>query len=235
MQELQKELGESKKQKNLQAAPPPHWDYMGNNNICVVDLLKDGNRLSANVGSTELQMIVRRFEESGKFKRGNIVRVVRLQNIRLWTKFELRKREILESMAATDVNERMLWHGADKSTLAIVASEGFDIRVSQLTGLLGAGTYFARDSSYSDDYAKSGPHAVGTSVGRTNFNPGLSSDSGTRAMFLCRVVLGRIGMGSSGLRKPPEGKDSVSSGSQHIFAVFDNAQAYPEYLVSYKH
>lgn len=83
---------------------------------------------------------------------------------------------------------------------------------------------------------------------------------GCGAMMLCRVALGRLAPGNSGLRKPPDGADAVFSGAwggrgaagggggggakdlwdvgavgeQNIFAVFDNAQAYPEYIVHIK-
>ena len=55
--------------------------------------------------------------------------------------------------------------------------------------------------------------------------------AGQYAMLLCRVSLGRIGLGGVSLRKPPPNCDSVSNsgrptvGAQEIFAVFDNAQA----------
>lgn len=61
-------------------------------------------------------------------------------------------------------------------------------------------------------------------------------------MMLCRVVLGRVGVAGPGIRKPPDGFESVgqahgagnprtrislASHPQTIYAVFDNAQAYP--------
>ena len=59
-------------------------------------------------------------------------------------------------------------------------------------------------------------------------------------MLLCRVALGKVGQGTSALRRPPPGFDSVSksiaNGQQRndIFAVFDNNQSYPEYILHYK-
>jgi hypothetical protein len=64
-------------------------------------------------------------------------------------------------------------------------------------------------------------------------------EGGRYAMLLCRVAMGRIGKGGSSLRKPPDGFDAVSNSGNHvasesdIFAVFDNSQAYPEWIVYY--
>ena len=49
---------------------------------------------------------------------------------------------------------QFLFHGADKATLELICREGFDTRVSNLSGLLGAGNYFAFAASYSHDYSR---------------------------------------------------------------------------------
>jgi len=54
----------------------------------------------------------------------------------------------------------------------------------------------------------------------------------------CRVLLGSVGRGANGIRRPPnkpyseELYDSVSNNG-NIFAVFDNHQAYPEYIIHF--
>lgn len=58
-------------------------------------------------------------------------------------------------------------------------------------------------------------------------------------MLMCRVVLGRVYQCTErvNFRKPPDGYDSVGTAAQvpgsgdSIFAVFDNTQAIPEYIV----
>ena len=64
-----------------------------------------------------------------------------------------------------------------------------------------------------------------------------------KAMLVCRVALGRLGIGGPGLRLPPKGTDAVTCQggtvfpqalASAIFAVFDNSQAYPEYIVHFK-
>lgn len=54
---------------------------------------------------------------------------------------------------AGESNEQFLFHGAARATIATITREGFDIRVSNLSGALGAGTYFAFSSAYSHSYS----------------------------------------------------------------------------------
>ena len=57
------------------------------------------------------------------------------------------------------------------------------------------------------------------------------------SMLLCQVALGRTAMGSAGLRRPPPGHDAVHGPSgypnRQNYAIFDNQQAYPSYLVHF--
>ncbi len=84
-----------------------------------------------------------------------------------------------------------------------------------------AGSYFARDAKYSHSYTK---------------------DSGTRSMFVCRILVGDYTKGESQL--PPA---SIQRRRRHrllrqlvndvfdpsIFVVFEKHQIYPEYLMEY--
>ena len=104
-----------------------------------------------------------------------------------------------------------------------------------------AGTYFARASRYSEQYcraARSGTESRQHLQGENEqvLCPAFLPDA--RAMLLCRVALGKIAQGSQQLRRPPAGFDSVTnSHPDHpnaIFAVFDNNQSYPEYIVHFE-
>lgn len=75
---------------------------------------------------------------------------------------------------------------------------------------------------------------INPSFARTLFLPVCS-----KALLMCHIILGRIlpctyGVG---LRKPPDGYESVGNSTyvhgsgNTIFAVFDNDQAYPAYIV----
>ena len=109
-----------------------------------------------------------------------------------------------------------------------------------------AGTYFAEASIYSVEYAKAARRAAldakelqhlqmrsrNGQTGRPAFLPE------GYAMLLCRVALGKVTQGSRELRRPPPGFDSVSNNAQRpqdkIYAVFDNNQSYPEYILHFQ-
>lgn len=62
------------------------------------------------------------------------------------------------------------------------------------------------------------------------------SETASLTMLLSRVALGRSVKGSSHFRRPPEGFDACTHPHSpgNIYCVYDNAQAYPEYIVTYK-
>lgn len=66
---------------------------------------------------------------------------------------------------------------------------------------------------------------------------------GVQHMFMARVLVGRVGQGHSGLLAPPPVSrgsltlfDSVSDSPRHpnMFVVFQDAQAFPEYVIAFK-
>lgn len=85
-----------------------------------------------------------------------------------------------------------------------------------------AGSYFARDASYSDKYASihRGPRKV---------------------MFVAHILVGEFTTGSSSYARPPSrshGKglyDSCVDNTRDpsIFVVFEKYQIYPEYIIDY--
>jgi len=79
---------------------------------------------------------------------------------------------------------------------------------------IGNGVYFASSASYSIS-GYSTPDA-----------------SGQKYIYLARVLTGKSAPGKSGLKEPPVGFDSVTSGG--TFVVFYDAQTYPEYLITFK-
>ncbi|CAF3882142.1 unnamed protein product, partial [Rotaria sp. Silwood1] len=52
-------------------------------------------------------------------------------------------------------------------------------------------------------------------------------------MFLARVLIGKTTIGNSSMKTRPLGFDSTTDGN-HIFVTYHDAQAYAEYLITYK-
>ena len=124
-------------------------------------------------------------------------------------------------------NEKYLYHGARvRENMDAIINFGFDMRVAR-NGLAGVGIYFAVHSSYSN-------------CGYVLYDPATK----TKEMFVCRVAVGSCTKGKSGMvRPPPKSKkkadqgdlyDSVHNNEDVMYIVFDNTQAYPEYLIKYK-
>ena len=128
-------------------------------------------------------------------------------------------------------NECLLFHGTSFNNAKTIAVSGFDARLARDNGYYGRGTYFACQSCKSAQYGES------------------SSSFSKSCMILSRVVLGNPHYVRSVVTrwtKAPEGCDSAiaapgpmeghSRGDQtHMeFVIYDNAYAYPEYLLIYE-
>jgi hypothetical protein len=84
-----------------------------------------------------------------------------------------------------------------------------------LTGVLyGFGVYFSSRATYSHDYAK----------------PNTNQE---RFMFVARVLIGKATKGDESMKTRPVGFDSTT-GLDHIFVTYHDAQAFAEYLITYK-
>ena len=96
--------------------------------------------------------------------------------------------------------------------------------------------YFARDASYSADYAVSSG-GIRTTLSSGGFGPA------DRHMYLACVLTGEYTKGNGSMLVPPAKSsnnpnvlyDSVvdNVANPSIFVVFYDAQAYPEYLITF--
>ena len=88
----------------------------------------------------------------------------------------------------------------------------------------GKGAYFARDASYSAGYTK-------------------ADSNGDQCMFLCSVLTGDYTLGNNSYKDCPSKDDPddaalcydsvVNDMEEPIMFFFDNAQAYPKYLIRF--
>ena len=126
------------------------------------------------------------------------------------------------------VRECYLFHGTRAGTAEAIIATGFEERLANLSGLYGAGAYFADKSSKSDQYT-------------------VADRAGVHSMFVARVMLGahvfdaRETCNDRRILDPIPGTAGVRYsallglyGQHREFVVYDGHQAYPEYLVHYR-
>ncbi|XP_026166882.1 protein mono-ADP-ribosyltransferase PARP12 isoform X2 [Mastacembelus armatus] len=146
----------------------------------------------------------------------------RIQNPSLWKVFQWQKEQMQKRNGGKQVDQQYLFHGTDKSLIDAICEQNFDWRMCGVHGTAyGKGSYFAKDASYSDTYArvKGGPDKI---------------------MFVALILVGEYTKGSSSYVRPPLKENSrlydscvncVSNPS--IYVVFEKQQIYPEYLINY--
>lgn len=162
--------------------------------------------------------------------------VERIQNTTLWRFYALSRYRVATRNKG-NANEMNLFHGARvRENMQAIENYGFDMRVAR-SGSVGIGIYFAVNSSYSNG-------------GYVLRNP-----DNSREMFVCRVAVGDHVQGKHGLKRPPVRQskkakkaagavgieaehedlyDAVHNGKPiSMYVVFDNSQAYPEYVIKY--
>ncbi|CAJ0949833.1 unnamed protein product, partial [Ranitomeya imitator] len=148
-----------------------------------------------------------------------VKKIWRLQNPSLWQVFQWQKEQMKKVNQGQDVKEMQLFHGTDSTHIDDICDQNFDWRICGTHGIVyGQGSYFARDSSYSHDYST-------------------STSSGTRAMFVARVLVGDYLTGNPQMKRPPLRPGSSSQyydscvdniTDPSIFVVFEKHQIYPE-------
>ncbi|CAF1254970.1 unnamed protein product [Rotaria sordida] len=78
----------------------------------------------------------------------------------------------------------------------------------------GFGVYFSSNATYSHNYA-------------------IPNANGKRFMFVSRVLVGNTILGNGSMKTRPVGFDSTTD-DNHIFVTYHDAQAFAEYLITYK-
>eukprot|EP00759_Apiculatamorpha_spiralis_P013187 PhF_6_TR19951/c2_g1_i5/m.29058 len=136
----------------------------------------------------------------------------------------------------SEVNEVYAWHGTNHDVRRIIENIGFNERVASMTGMQGAGIYFAISAGKSDQYCV--------------------SCGGDRhyVMFLSRVIMGDVfetDVSHRDMRIPPIKPSTTpgdgTNGDRYDsvlfhrptfrfpeYVVYNGDQTYPEYVVVYK-
>lgn len=153
--------------------------------------------------------------------------VERVENKHLWQAYQLKKLQMQSAFKQNgeSLNEQYLFHGTCEAVLDKICSDNFDWRLygSNVGNIFGRGTYFARDASLANSYAK-------------------TSESNYKFMFIALVLVGTAVVGESDMPLPPLDPktnrrfDTTVNTERNpsIFVKYNLDEYYPAYLVKYK-
>jgi len=155
-----------------------------------------------------------------------IIQLHRIQNISLW-KFYTGQKNNMELLLGHAPSQKVVWHGTkdiDPAKIYKDKQDGFMMQKSSQNNMWGKGIYFAKNASYSDNYAY--------------------KCSRTKQLLLVKLLVGdsvKLQNDSSLLHPPqkPDGSelrfDTVvgeTKGSK-VYVVYENKRAYPDYRITY--
>ncbi|KAL0151574.1 hypothetical protein M9458_053123, partial [Cirrhinus mrigala] len=197
-----------------QKSLPSHWEDMKGQSVLLVQLT---------AGSNEYADVEKAFTSTG-LSSNSIITIERVQNSALWRNYMIKKEELEDKNQHTN-NEKLLFHGTAADKTDQINNNGFNRSFAGMNGAMyGNGTYFAVDPRYS---------AQGYSTPDVN---------GHKHMYLARVLVGDFTQGKKGLPVPPAKSsnsadlyNSVTNNMTNptMFVIFNDVQAYPEYLITF--
>ncbi|XP_030344136.1 protein mono-ADP-ribosyltransferase PARP14 isoform X2 [Strigops habroptila] len=194
---------------------PVTWDDMENQRLKIVELRPE---------TSEYRDVQERFLDTCQsFK---IEKIERVQNPFLWKAYQIKKRE-MDNKNGNKNNERRLFHGTSKNSLTLINNSGFNRSYAGMHAAnFGNGTYFAVKASYSANAIFSTPDT-----------------GGKKYMYLARVLVGEYSQGTKGSITPAaknasNATDLFDSSTDNVrqpsmFIIFNDIQAYPEYLITF--
>ncbi|NXX53425.1 PAR14 polymerase, partial [Scopus umbretta] len=194
---------------------PATWDDMQDQRLKIVELKPE---------TREYKNVQKRFLQTCQSLK--IEKIERVQNPFFWKAYQIKKRE-MDNKNGNRNNEMLLFHGTSKESLTLINNHGFNRSYAGMHAAnFGNGTYFAVSASYSasDTYSKPDAH-------------------GKKYMYLARVLVGEYSQGTKGSITPAAKNASNSidlfdSSTDNVmqpsmFIIFNDIQAYPEYLITF--
>jgi O-acetyl-ADP-ribose deacetylase (regulator of RNase III) len=200
---------------------PDYWFKDKNLNLILIDNT-----------TQEYKNVVKTLKDN-KYGNHTIISIERIQNERLYIQYTAHRKSFIDRQDPNGLNEKTAFHGTTGDTVENIWKGGFNRSYcGKNATVYGAGVYFARDASYSHGYTNLG---------------GVAKKGGnlTQAhLFVCKVLVGFNALGNSSIQtqnlpKAPDGTTSVDSTVDNIqnpsiFVIYHDAQAYPEYLITYQ-
>ncbi|XP_035188306.1 protein mono-ADP-ribosyltransferase PARP14-like isoform X1 [Oxyura jamaicensis] len=194
---------------------PETWDDMQNQQLKVVELKPE---------TKEYKEVAERFLKTTQLLK--IEKIERIQNPFLWKTYQIKKRQMAEKNVNGE-NEKLLFHGTSKESVTLINNTGFNRSYAGMHAAnFGNGTYFAVNACYSahDTYSK-------------------PDVDGKKYMYMARVLVGEYSQGKRGSIIPAPKSASNSTdlfdsstdnvNNPSMFIIFNDIQAYPEYLITF--
>ncbi|XP_041105205.1 protein mono-ADP-ribosyltransferase PARP10-like isoform X2 [Polyodon spathula] len=180
-----------------------------------------------NEATDEFQNVVRAFYDSIKefHNKIRIIKVEKMVNSLLYNQYKLKKASMLQTCTQADV-ERTLYHGTSETGMREICLHGFNRSFcGKNATVYGKGVYFAVESALSVQDQYSPP-----------------SEEGYKYVFVVKVLTGEYTKGNHEMKTAPLKENSRiplryhsvvdSTISPEIFVIFNDTQAYPEYLIT---
>ncbi|CDQ75215.1 unnamed protein product [Oncorhynchus mykiss] len=180
-----------------------------------------------NKDSDEFRDVVKDFYDSIQefHNEIRIIKVEKLMNRLLYNQYRLKKASINQSTTDPEV-ERTLYHGTSETSVKEICVHGFNRSFcGKNATVYGQGVYFAVNSALSVQDQYSPPNA-----------------DGHKFVFVTKVLTGDFTQGSHSMKTAPLKEssdiplryDSVADKTDNpsLFVIFNDTQAYPEYLIT---
>ncbi|CAF1007757.1 unnamed protein product [Didymodactylos carnosus] len=193
------------RRKEINQKWPDHWSPKHEDTKCI----------PLNNTSKEYKDVVDKFNSTMTGRYSQIIKIERVENERWYIQYAAHRDESKRKYKNDDC-EKTLFHGLPSDKTAFIINECFNRSYAGVNGTVyGFGVYFATNARYSNRYAIP------------------DTSTGERCMFIAKVLIGRAIRGDSSMKTAPAGYDSTTDQNE-IFVTYHDAQAYAEYLITYK-
>ncbi|XP_040288065.1 protein mono-ADP-ribosyltransferase PARP10 [Bufo bufo] len=156
-----------------------------------------------------------------------VLQVQKVQNTLLYNQYQLKKQSMLAQRPGTLI-ERTLYHGTTENGAKEICHHGFNRSFcGKNATFYGHGVYFAIESTMS---------------ARDKYSP--PSSAGNKYILVAQVLTGEFALGKEDMKTPPIKPGTVGEVPQRydslvdhlqspaIFVIFNDTQAYPQYLIT---
>lgn len=201
-------------------------------------------KIMLNENDPRYQMIEKRMSETimnhtsdsgGNYSDYDIISIEHIRHEKVWSKYRLMCQRLEIEYGVGTKNEKLLFHGSN--FIDNIQSSGFDERYAQRNGMFGAGIYFAKHSSKSNQYVFGWGQGCQEHTDKSCYKC-------ERKMIYAQVALGRSLISKEAMpdcAHAPPGYSSVTGlpeSTENLiypeYVIYSGDQAYPSYVITYR-